>query len=141
MQAYVKRIKGLSLVGKADSNHWVPMDAATKLGGLDAGARPMELVLIGLGGCTSMDVISILEKKRVPLEDFEIELEAEQAEDYPRVFTSIKMKYIFYGKNIKPADVERAIELSQTKYCSVSAMLKKVADIKVEYEIRESKCG
>jgi putative redox protein len=137
MKAVVKRIQGMTLAAKADSNHWLTMDAAESIGGMDAGSRPVELILMGLGGCTSMDVLSILQKKRITLDDYEVHVEAERAEDHPKVFTHIKIKFIFYGKDISEEAVKRAIELSETKYCSVSAMLSKSVPITVEYEIKE----
>lgn len=137
MKAIIKSIHGLSLVGKADSGHWVPMDTSSATGGNGAASSPMELVLLALGGCTSLDVLSILAKKRVVLDDYEVHLQAERAEDHPKVFTAIVIKFIFYGKNIPKEAVERAIELSDTKYCSVSAMLKAATKISVEYEIIE----
>jgi putative redox protein len=99
----------------------------------------LELILMGLGGCTSMDVLSILQKKRVHLDDYEVQLEAERAQDHPKVFTVIKLRFVFYGKNIPKEAVKRAIELSETKYCSASAMLSKTAKMVVEYEIKENK--
>lgn len=141
MKAYLKQIDGLALAARADSGHWVTMDGPEELGGHNSGPRPMELGLIALGGCTAMDVISILKKKRAPVEDFAMELEAERADEHPKVFTRIRIKYIIYGKGIRPQDVERAIELSETKYCSMSAMLGKTAEITTEYEIREPKIG
>jgi len=137
MKANVKWVSGLSLMGKGGSNHWIPMDANEELGGFNAASRPMELFLIGLGGCTGMDVLSILKKKRIPLTDFEIQVEAEQAEDYPKIFTKIKIHFIVHGKNINKIDVERAIELSETKYCSASAMLRKTAQMETSYQIIE----
>ncbi len=136
MKASVKRIAGMSLAGKADSNHWVAMDADPTAGGQDGGARPLELLLLGLGGCTSMDVLSILEKKRIHLDDYECLLEADRADEHPRVFTRIRIKFIFYGDAIPAEAVERAIALSEEKYCSASAMLRKSAKVQVEYEIR-----
>lgn len=143
MKAMIKRVNGLSLIGKADSNHWVPMDTVEDFGGHNAGTKPMELVLLGLGGCTAMDVLSIMTKKRAPIQDFEMELEAEQAADYPKVFTKIKITYIFYGdkEKIKGKDIERAIELSRDVYCPVSNMLKHSVAIEHHYEIREPKIG
>ncbi len=135
----LKQVDGLSLIGKAGSNHWVAMDGAPENGGSAAGATPMELVLLGLGGCTSMDVISILEKMRLPLDDYECHLEAERAVDHPKVFTKIKIKFVLFGKGISKEAVERAIGLSESKYCSVLAMLSKTAEISTEYEIREHK--
>jgi putative redox protein len=139
MKAIVKRITGMSLVGKADSNHWVSMDAAREAGGEDGGARPLELLLLGLGGCTSMDVLSILEKKRIQLDDYECLLEAERAEDHPKIFTRIRIKFVFYGDAIPAEAVERAIQLSEEKYCSAAAMLSQAAPITVEYEIKSLK--
>jgi len=139
MKAMLKQVDGLSLVGKAGSNHWITMDGAPESGGSAAGPTPMELVLLGLGGWTSMDVISILQKMRMPLDGYECHLEAERAADHPKVFTNIKVKFVFYGKGISKEAVERAIELSESKYCSVSAMLAKTAEIVTEYEIREHK--
>lgn len=139
MKATIRRVNGLSLIGKADSNHWVPMDTVTDFGGSNAATKPMELVLLGLGGCTGMDVLSIMAKKRAPITDFELEIEAEQASDYPKVFTTIRLNYIFYGdkQKIKGSDIERAIELSKTMYCPVSNMLKHSVTIEYHYEIRE----
>jgi len=140
MKATIRRVKGLSLVGKADSNHWMPMDTVEDFGGNNAATKPMELVLLGLGGCTAMDVLSIMAKKRASIEDFEMELDAEQATDYPKVFTKITIKYIFYGdkEQIKTKDIERAIELSKDVYCPVSNMLKDSVNIKHTYEVREA---
>ncbi len=136
MKATVTRIDGLSLAGKGDSGHWLTMDAAGDVGGHDAAARPMELLLMGLGGCTSMDVLAILKKKRIHLDHYECELEAERAGEHPKVFTRIRIKYIFYGDQIPREAVERAIELSENSYCSASAMFRKTAEIISEYEIR-----
>ncbi len=139
MKAVIKQVQDLSLVGKADSGHWVSMDAAQKFGGEDAGARPLELFLLGLGGCTSMDIISILKKKRVHLEFYECYLEAERVEEHPRVFSRVKIKLIFYGDAIPKQAVERAIELSHTKYCSASAMVEKTAEIEIDYQIKKKR--
>ncbi|MCP4231433.1 MAG: OsmC family protein [bacterium] len=137
MKARIKRVSGITLVGKAASNVWIPMDGPEELTGSDAGVRPIELFLLGLGGCTGMDVISILQKKRVNLDDFEIEIEADRADEHPKVFTKIRLKYIVYGKDIKPKDVERAIELSEENYCSAQAMLRPTVEITSSFEIRE----
>lgn len=137
MVTKIKLIEGMAMVGKGETNHWVPIDGPESLGGFSAGSRPMELVLIGLGGCTSMDVLSIMRKKRVPFSDFEVIINADRAEEHPKVFTKIELKFIVYGKNINEKDVARAIELSETKYCSVAAMLNKTAELKTSYEIIE----
>lgn len=138
MRAKIKRIEGLALVGTADSNNMVPMDAELEVGGKYAAVKPMELILMGLGGCTAMDVLSILSKKRVNLDDFFMEIEAERAEEHPRVFTKIALKYIFVGEDIPREAVERAIELSETKYCSVHKMLESTVSLRSSYEIREA---
>lgn len=132
----VKFVDGMTFIGKGESNHWVVMDGAETVGGSDAGTRPMELVLIALGGCTGMDVVSILRKKRVKFDKFEMKISGERAEEHPKVYTKIDIEYIIYGKEINPKDVEHAIELSQSKYCSVSAMLKKSgAQVNYSYKI------
>jgi len=136
MKAEIKRLKDLTLTGMADSGHWVPMDTAEANGGHDGGATPLELLLMGLGGCTSMDVLSILKKKRIALDDYECHVEAERQDEHPRVFTKVKIHFIFWGKNIPDEAVKRAIELSENAYCSASAMLKKATEIETSYEIR-----
>ncbi len=137
--AYVKQIKGITFAGKTDSNHWVTMDGPENFGGSNAGIRPKELILLSLAGCTGSDVISILSKKRTPLDDFEINIKADVADEHPQVFTKIDLEYVFYGKNLNVKDIERAIELSQTKYCSVTAMLQKAVEMRHSYRIVEEK--
>jgi len=136
-KAFVKQVKGITFVGKTDSNHWVTMDGPEQFGGSNAGIRPKELILISLGGCTGSDVASILSKKRVKLDGFEMNITAEQQEEHPQVFTKIHLEYVFYGKNLPVKELERAIELSQTKYCSVTAMLQKAMPIEHSYRIVE----
>jgi putative redox protein len=139
MNVYLKRVKGSSLVAKGDSNHWLNLDTLEEAGGSNAAPTPMELVLMALAGCGSMDILSILKKKRVKVDDFEVNVTAERSTEHPKVFTKINIEYIFYGNNILPADVERAIELSYTKYCSVHAMLKTSVEINKNYKILESR--
>ena len=134
-KAYVKQIKGITFAGKTDSNHWITMDGPEDFGGSNAGIRPKELVLLGLAGCTGSDVVSILSKKKVKYDNYEMNLTAEVAETHPQVFTKIHIEYVFYGNEINPKDVERAIELSLTKYCSVTAMLQKAVVITHSYRI------
>lgn len=134
-KAFVKHIKGVTFLGKSDSNHWVTMDGPENFGGSDAGTRPKELLLIALGGCTGSDVVTILQKKKVKLDDFEINITADVAEEHPQVFTKINVEFVFYGKDIQEKDVERAIELSQTKYCSVTHMFNKAAEVTHSYKI------
>lgn len=133
--AYLKQIKGITFAGKTDSNHWITMDGPEEFGGSNAGIRPKELLLLGLAGCTASDVVSILNKKRVPLDDFEINISADTTDEHPQVFTKINLEYVFYGKGINEKDVERAIDLSQTKYCGVTAMYKKAMEITHNYRI------
>jgi len=133
--AYVKQIKGITLAGKTDSNHWITMDGPENFGGSDAGIRPKELILLSLAGCTGSDVIVILQKKKVKLDDFEMNITAEMADEHPQVYIKINIEFVFYGKDIQEKDVERAIELSQTKYCSVTHMLNKAAEITHSFKI------
>jgi len=133
-RAFVKQVQGISFAGKTDSNHWIVMDGPETFGGSNAGIRPKELVLLALAGCTSSDVVSILQKKRVPLEAFEVQVTAEQTDEHPQVFTAIHLEFVFRG-DVRPADVERAIELSDTKYCSVAAMLRNSVAITHSYRI------
>ena len=133
--AYVKQIKGITLAGKTDSNHWITMDGPENFGGSDAGIRPKELILLSLAGCTGSDVIVILQKKKVKLDDFEMNITAEMADEHPQVYTKINIEFVFYGKDIQEKDVERAIELSQTKYCSVTHMLNKAVEITHSFKI------
>jgi putative redox protein len=133
--AELRHVRGITFIGKGATNHWVSMDGGPDFGGSNAGSLPKELVLIGLAGCTASDVIPILKKKRVPLADFEIKVTAHDREEHPRIFTDIHVEYVFYGDGIQPADVERAIELSTSKYCSVTAMLKASVPITHSYRI------
>jgi putative redox protein len=133
--AVIKQVSGITFVAKSDSNHWVVMDGPETFGGSNSGPRPKELLLFALGGCTASDVIPILSKKRVPLDGFEVHLTGNARDEHPQVFTDIHIEYVFYGEGINPVDVERAIELSTTKYCSVSAMLSPTVKITHSYRI------
>ena len=133
-KATVRQIQGITFAAKSDSSHWVIMDGPADFGGSNAGSRPKELLLVALGGCTGSDVASILQKRKTPMTGFEINLTGTESEEHPKVFTDIHIEYVFYGDGIVPADVERAIELSTTKYCSVSAMLK--ASVKITHSYR-----
>lgn len=135
MKATIKWRRNASFSGEADSGHTVIMDGAPEFGGRNQGHRPMELVLIGMGGCTAFDVISILRKSRQDVTDCVAELEAERADTIPKVFTRIHVHFIVSGIDLDPKKVARAIELSANKYCSASRMLAKTADITHDYEI------
>ena len=137
MKASVTLDHGMSFTGNVGNEFSIRMDSSPAAGGDDSGFRPMQLVLVGLGGCTGMDVLSILRKKRQDVTGFEVHLDAKTADEHPRVFTQISINYIVRGRGIKAAAVERAIELSDTKYCPVQAMLAKSATIDHIYEIVE----
>ena len=137
MKAILKSIQGCSFVGKADSNHWVVVDTKKEVSGSDAATHPMELVLLALGSCTGCDVLSILKKKKVQLDDAEIQIDAERSEEHPKVFTKIHLEFVFSGKDLNPIHLERAIELSQQKYCPVSAMLRPTVPINTSFRIVE----
>jgi putative redox protein len=119
----------LSFDGTADSGFSIPLGAKTEVGGDDDGFRPLELLLIGLAGCTAMDVISILQKKRQDVTGFEVKVSGTRAADHPKVFTAISIEYLVTGRGLDRESVERAVELSETKYCSAQAMLGKTAQI------------
>lgn len=131
----LKQVRGVTFVAKANSNHWVVMDGSTDFGGSLAGSTPKELLLMALAGCTSSDVVPILKKKRVPVLAYEVNVKGVERDEHPRIFTSYHVEYVFYGDGIEKSDVERAIEMSTTKYCSVSAILAVSAPITHSYRI------
>jgi putative redox protein len=135
MKARVKWVEQASFLGETESNHAVLMDGSPASGGRNLGPRPMEMLLIGTGGCTSFDVISILKKSRQAVSDCYVELDAERAETDPKVFTKIHMHFVVKGKDIKPEIVEKAIKLSAGKYCSASIMLGQTAVITHDFEV------
>lgn len=137
MNATVTWKNRLSFTGSADSGFSLALGTDPEVGGDNDGFRPMELIAIGLAGCTAMDVISIVQKKRQDVTAFETRLTAERAGEHPKVFTHIKVEYIFEGHQIDPKAVERAIELSATKYCPAQAMLEKAVKIEHAYSIKE----
>jgi len=139
MQVKAINIKGVTFIGKAQSNHWIAMDGPEEFQGSDAATRPKELILIGLAGCSGSDVASILSKMRENVIKFEIDVDAESATEHPKVFTKIHLKYKFWGTNLKEANLEKAINLSQDKYCSVTAMLKPTVEITHSYEINSGR--
>lgn len=137
MQAILKWQDGMKFTGSADSGFPVTLDTLESFGGNNSAPTPMELILLGLAGCTAMDVISILKKKRREVTRFEVRAEAGRAGEHPKVFTSAVIHYQFDGKNIDEESVLRAIELSVTKYCPAHAMLSKAFPISCHYEIYE----
>ena len=138
MNATVTWDHGLTFAGTSDSGFTVNLGGSPAVGGDDDGFRPMELILTGLIGCTAMDVISILKKKRQDVTAFRVTAEADQAETYPKVFTSIHIHYIVEGHGIDPQAVERAMELSETRYCPAQAMLAPTVEMKLTYEVHEA---
>jgi putative redox protein len=135
MKCRVKWLEHMSFVGESGSGHSVVMDGAAESGGRNLGVRPMEMLLLGLGGCTAFDVVSILRKSRQQMVDCEVELEAERAEEIPRVFTKIHVHFIVSGKDLDAKKVAKAVELSADKYCSASRMLEKAAEISHDFEV------
>lgn len=138
MHASVLWSKGMSFTGTADSGFTVPLGTDPAVGGDNDGFRPMELLVIGLAGCTAMDVISILRKKRMDVTGFEVRVSTERADQHPKVVTAFAIHYIVSGRNVDPRAVERAMELSQTTYCPAQAMLSKAAPISLSYELIEA---
>lgn len=133
MKASVTWQDGTSFTGTADSGF--TLVTGTDSAGIKLGSSPMELLLISLAGCTAMDVISILQKKRQAVTDFQVQVEGDRADDHPKIYTHLRVHYVVRGRDISPEAVERAIALSTDKYCSVSAMLNKAAVMEHSYEI------
>lgn len=127
---------GMRFVGETDTSPAIIVDSYGEYG-RHSGPSPMELVLIGLAGCTAMDVVSIMEKKREPLTNLQVKVDAERAESHPKVYTKIHVEYIAYGTGINEKSLSRAIELSESRYCSVQAMVQKTAEITNSYRIIE----
>jgi len=136
MKARVKWVEAATFLGESGSGHAVVMDGPPEGGGRDLGIRPMELLLLGMGGCTAYDVVHILKKARQPVTDCVVELDAERAVTEPKVFTCIHVHFIVTGYELPEKQVARAVELSAGKYCSASIMLGKVAEITHDFEIR-----
>jgi putative redox protein len=138
MQARVKWVEDVMFVTESGSGHAVVVDGAPEYGGRNVGPRPMELLLMGLGGCTAFDVVTILKKARQDITDVEAKLSAERADAVPAVFTRIHVHFVVKGKGLKEAQVKRAVDLSSEKYCSASIMLGQAGvEITHDYEIIE----
>ena len=135
MKARVKWVDGTLMVGESPSGHAVVMDGPTEFGGRNLGIRPMEMLLLGMGGCTEFDVLLILRKGRHEVVGCEVQLEAERADSDPKVFTRIHAHFVVTGRSIPAAAVERAIKLSAEKYCSASIMLGTTAEITHDFEL------
>lgn len=137
MKARVKWVEDALFLAESGSGHAVAMDGPPEAGGRNLGPRPMEMLLMGMGGCSAFDVVDILKKGRHPVSHCEVRIEAERAETMPKVFTKIHMHYVVSGSGLAEAAVKRAIDLSAEKYCSASIMLGKTAEISHDFEIVE----
>jgi putative redox protein len=137
MKAVVKWLDNMSFVGESESGHSVVMDGPPDSGGRNLGVRPMEMVLLGMGGCTAFDTVLILQRQRQSIDDVHVELSAERADEVPKVFTRIHVHYIVKGKGLDEKKVARAVEMTAEKYCSVSIMLAKSVDVTHDFEIIE----
>lgn len=136
MKARVKWVQDVTFIGESASGHAVVMDGPPEHGGRNVGVRPMEMLLLGMGGCTAFDVMHILKKSRQPVSDCEVEISADRADTEPKVFTRIHVHFIISGQDLSEKHVKRAVQLSAEKYCSASIMLGKSAEITHDYEIR-----
>ena len=135
MKARVKWVEQATFIGESGSGHAVVMDGPPDSGGRNLGVRPMEMLLLGMGGCTGFDVVYILRRQRQPVEDCVVELTAERAETGPKVFTRIHVHFIVSGEGLAEKQVARAVKLSAEKYCSASLMLGKTAEITHDFEL------
>jgi putative redox protein len=138
MKARIKWVQDATFLGESGSGHAVVMDGPPDFGGRNLGVRPMEMLLLGMGGCASFDVVLILNRSRQAITDCVAEIEAERAEQDPKVFTAIHVHFIVTGKQLNEKRVARAVELSAEKYCSASIMLGKTATITHDYEIQQA---
>ncbi|MGQ0442561.1 MAG: OsmC family protein [Methylophilaceae bacterium] len=137
MKVRVKWIEGVAFVGESETGHAVILDGAPENGGRNIGMRPMEMLLIGMGSCTAFDVVTILKKARQPIVDCVAEIEADRANEVPKVFTKIHVHFVVTGDGLNATQVERAVKLSAEKYCSASIMLSKSVEITHDYEIKK----
>ena len=137
MNISVNWVDGMLMVGKSDSGHSITMDGPSEIGGENLGVRPMEMLLLGVAGCTMIDIVTTLKKMRQNLTQLETKVNAERANDHPKVFTDIHIQFELKGKDLDSIKVEKAISLSAEKYCSASIMLGKTATITHDFEIIE----
>ena len=135
--ARISWVDGALFVAEGSSGHTLTMDGAPDVGGRNLASRPMEVVLMGMGGCTAIDVVSMLKKQRQDIEGVEVSLVAERADDHPEVFTSVKLVYTVRGRKLNRALIERAVSLSDEKYCSATAMIRRSASITHEVVLVE----
>ena len=133
----IRQVAGMTLAARGSSNHWVIMDTAKAMGGAEAGASPMELVLFALGGCTGMDIISILKKMRVAYDEFRITMDFTRTSEHPKVYSDITLHFHFTGTDLPLAKLEKAVALSRDRYCGVQAMLRGSVNITTEIHVHE----
>ncbi len=138
VETKVNWIGGMQFIGRTASGHALVMDTSSKFGGENTAPAPMELLLAALGGCTGMDVVSILQKMKVGFESLEIKISGERAAEHPRVYKTIYLVYKVKGRNLAEEKVKRIVELSQEKYCSISKMLKPTAEITYTIEVEQT---
>jgi putative redox protein len=137
LEARITHVEGLQFVGNSASGHAIVMDGDAEVGGENTGPRPMELLLLGIGGCSGMDIISILRKKKQQVTGLEISVKGRKADEYPKKFNDISLEFILRGRDISDNAVKRAVDLSMDKYCSVKATLEGTADIHFSYLIEQ----
>ena len=136
MNVRIKWVEGVAFIGESETGHAVVLDGAPENGGRNIGMRPMEMLLIGMGACTSFDVVTILKKARQPIVDCVAEISADRADEVPKVFTKIHVHFVITGNNLNATQVERAVKLSAEKYCSASIMLAKSVEITHDFVIK-----
>ena len=141
LSASVDLLDGMAFRATTGTGHEVVMDAAPEVGGSDAGPRPMEMLLVGLGGCTGMDVICILRKMHQHVSGYQIRLSGERATDHPKIFTCISVEHVVRGRDLSADAVKRAVELSATRYCSAAAMLNRAARVEETYRVIDDASG
>ncbi len=135
MHIEIRQIDGLSMAARGDSNHWVTLDAPKKFQGHEAASSPMELVLMALGGCMGMDILSLLFKKGIDIKSFHVVINGQQAEEHPRIFTLIDVKCILSGENLREDDAKWAIQKARENFCPIGAMLEETVTINYSWEI------
>jgi putative redox protein len=137
MKARVKWVEDVCFMGESESGHAVVLDGSPEIGGRNLGMRPMEMLLVSMGACSSIDVVTILKKARQNISDCVAEISAERADEIPKVFTKIHVHFVITGQDLNLAQVERAVNLSAEKYCSASIMLGKAAQMSHDFEVRQ----
>lgn len=137
MKTTVKWIDGMTMLGESGSGHGIVMDGPKDLGGRNLGVRPMEMLLLGMGGCTTIDVVSTLKKMRQEVHGCRAEISAERANEHPKIFTKIHVHFVVEGKDLSDKKISKAVSLSADKYCSASIMLGKSVTITHDFEIRQ----